>query len=190
MPDALRLGTDPYFHRALPLDELSASALQATALEHAVAGLREAAVGIVVKNRNNGALGASRSRARRRSSAHGSLRAKPLRWPLTEGMVCAPGYGLVALVLADAALVKERGLSTPAWIRGMGWATEPGFLGDRDLARLPSLDAAREQAYTSAGVTDPAKAFDLAEVADATPYQELMAYEGLAFVRGRAGATM
>ena len=56
IPDALRLGTDPYFHRALPLDELSAAALQANALEHAVPGLREAAVGIAVKNRNNGAL--------------------------------------------------------------------------------------------------------------------------------------
>ena len=31
MSEAQRLGADPYFHRALPLDELSAHALQASA---------------------------------------------------------------------------------------------------------------------------------------------------------------
>jgi acetyl-CoA C-acetyltransferase len=60
----------------------------------------------------------------------------------------------------------------------MGWATEPGFIGDRDLSKLPSLDAAREQAYDAAGIKD-ASAFDVAEIADGTPYQELLAYEGL-----------
>ena len=38
MSEAQRLGADPYFHRALPLDELSAHALQASAIEHAATG--------------------------------------------------------------------------------------------------------------------------------------------------------
>jgi acetyl-CoA C-acetyltransferase len=70
-------------------------------------------------------------------------------------------------------------MPAPASIHGMGWATEAGFLGDRDLAGLPALAAAAGQAYRQAGVKDPAAAFQLAEVADATPYQELLAYEGL-----------
>jgi acetyl-CoA C-acetyltransferase len=178
IPDALKLGTDPYFHRALPLDELSAAALQASALEHAVPGLREAAVGIVVKNRNNGAF-AHPDRAPAPLEKAWITGGKVLRWPLTEGMVCAPGYGLVALVLADSAFVKERGFSSPAWIHGMGWATEPGFLGDRDLAKAPALAAAAQQAYRAAGIKDPVSSFQLAEVSDATPYQELLACEGL-----------
>ena len=176
--DALKLGTDPYFHRALPLDELSAGALQANALEHAVPGLREVAVGIVEKNRTNGAR-AHPDRAPAPLEKAWIASGKMLRWPLTEGMVSPPAYGLVALVLADAAFVKERGLASPAWIHGMGWATEPGFLGDRDLSTLPGLAAAAQQAYGAAGIKDAASSFQLAEVSDATPYQELLAYEGL-----------
>ena len=176
--DALRLGTDPYFHRALPLDELSAGALQATALEHAMPGLREVAVGIVEKNRSNGAT-AHPDRAPAPLEKAWIAAGKVLRWPLTEGMVSPPAYGLVALVLADAAFVKERGLSSPAWIHGMGWATEPGFLGDRDLSKLPALAEAAQQAYGMAGIKNAASSFQLAEVSDATPYQELLAYEGL-----------
>jgi acetyl-CoA C-acetyltransferase len=176
--EALRLGTDPYFHRALPLDELSAAGLQASALESAVPGVREAAIGIVVKNRNNGAFAYPDRAAAPREKAWIES-GKPLRWPLTDTMVTAPQYGLVALVLADVEFVKERRLPAPAWIHGMGWATEAGFLGDRDLAGLAALAAAAEQAYRDAAVKHPASAFQLAEVSDATPYAELLAYEGL-----------
>jgi acetyl-CoA C-acetyltransferase len=185
VPDMLRLDTDPYYHRALPLDDLSASGLQATALENAVVGLRKTAVAIVRKNRIHGAL-AYPDRPLGPVEEAFIASGKPTRWPLMDTMVCPPGFGLVAMVLADGTTIAQRGLTNVAWIRGMGWATEPGFLGDRDLARLPSLDAAREQAYAAAGITDPATAFDLAEVADATPYQELLAYEGLG-VCGREG---
>lgn len=182
IPDALRLGTDPYYHRALPLDELSAAALQACALEHAVPGLREAAIGIVVKNRNNGAL-AHPDRAPAPLEKAWINAGKVLRWPLTDAMVSAPAYGLVALVLADAAFVKQRALASPAWIQGMGWATETGFLGDRDLAQAPALAEAARQAYRAARIEDPGSSFQLAEVSDATPYQELLAYEGLGLCR-------
>jgi acetyl-CoA C-acetyltransferase len=176
--DALKLGTDPYFHRALPLDELSASALQAIALENSVPQLREAAVSIAAKNRAHGALAyPDRAPAPMEKSwiAGGKIKC----WPLTEGMVSPPAYGLVALVLADEAFIAERGLASPAWIRGMGWATEPSFLGDRNLAQLPSLAAAAQQAYAAAGIEKPATAFQVAELSDATPYQELIAYETL-----------
>lgn len=176
--DVQRLGTDPYFHRPLPLDELSASALQANAMEAALPGLRETVLAIVAKNRRNGAM------------AHPELLTGPVeplwieagktrRWPLTDSMVAAPAAGAVALVLVSASWAAERGLQDVAWIRGMGWATEPGFPGDRDLAALPSLAAAAAQAYVEAEVVDPRESFDLAEITDATPYQELLAYEGL-----------
>jgi acetyl-CoA C-acetyltransferase len=176
--DALKLGTDPYFHRALPLDELSASALQAVALENAVQGLRETAVSIVAKNRAQGAL-AYPDRAAGPVETAWITSGKPKRWPLTEGMVSPPAYGLVALVLADQGFIAERRLQAPAWIQGMGWATEPGFLGDRDLSQLPSLAHAARQAYDAAGIEDPVSAFRVAELSDATPYQELISYAAL-----------
>jgi acetyl-CoA C-acetyltransferase len=173
---ALSLANDPYFHRALPQDELSAHALQACALEGDVPGLREAAIAVVSKNRIHGAHAYPDHRIGPMEKTFIAA-GKPLRWPLADTMVCPPDFGLVAMVLCDAETLP-RGCY-PAWIRGMGWATEPGFLGDRDLAHLPSLQAASKQAYRAAGISDPAHSFDLAEVADATPHQEFLAYEGL-----------
>ena len=171
MQEAQRLGTDPYFHRGLPLDEMSAHALQASALEHAVPGARQAAEAVAAKNREHGRL------AWPDPPLYPA--AGPLRWPLTPAMTTAPVSGAVALVLASPEFVTDRGLHDVAWLRGMGWATEPGFLGDRDLATAPALAAAVRQAYEAAGIGDPATDFDLAEVTDATPYTELLAYEAL-----------
>lgn len=176
--DALKVGTDPYWHRALPQDELATHGLQAAVLEHAVPGVREMATAIVRKNRTQGAMAYP---DRPLGPVEGAFIAsgKPTRWPLTDTMVSPPAFGLVAMVLANAGDIAKHKIDDVAWIRGMGWATEPGFIGDRDLSQLPSLAAACAQAYEAAGIKGAATAFDLAEVADGTPYHELLAYEGL-----------
>jgi acetyl-CoA C-acetyltransferase len=171
MPEAERLGADPYFHRRLPLDELSAHALQATALAHTVPGVHDTAAAVVAKNRHHGDLAYPAPAER---SAAG-----PARWPLAAGSTTTPVTGCAALVLATADFVTERKCPDVAWIRGMGWATEPSFLGDRDLSTAPALRAAAEQAYTEAGITDPLSQLDLVEITDATPYAELLAYDAL-----------
>ncbi len=171
LSEAQRLGADPYFHRALPLDELSAHALQAAALEHAVPGARQAADAIVAKNRAHGRIAFP--------TPIMPTGAGPLRWPVTPEMTSTPVTGCVAMVLAAPDFIAERGARDVAWIQGGGWATETGFLGDRDLTQAPALVAAARQAYDLAGITDPANAFDLAEVTDATPYSELLAYDAL-----------
>jgi acetyl-CoA C-acetyltransferase len=171
IPEAERLAADPYFHRRLPLDELSAHALQAAALEHVVPGVHEMAAAVVAKNRRHGALAYPDPPVRSTSG--------PARWPLAAGSTTTPVTGCVALVLATADFIAERKCKDVAWIHGMGWATEPSFLGDRDLATAPALQAAAEQAYAEAGITDPIAQLDVAEITDATPYAELLAYEAL-----------
>ena len=183
--EALKLGTDPYWHRALPQDELATHGMQAAVLEHAVPGVRATAAAIVRKNRMHGAM-AYPDRPLGPVEDAFIASGKPTRWPLTDTMVAPPGFGLVAMVLADGKTIAKRKIGNVAWILGMGWATEPGFIGDRDLSKLPSLDAAREQAYKAAGIKNPATAFDVAEVTDGTPYQELLAYEGLGLCKRSA----
>ncbi|MGE4046390.1 MAG: hypothetical protein AB7F35_16145 [Acetobacteraceae bacterium] len=171
LPEAQRLGADPYFHRALPLDELSAHALQAAALEHACPDARKAAAAVAAKNRAHGRLAWP--------NPPQQPGAGPLRWPVTPDMTSAPVTGCVAMVLASDDFAREHGAHDIAWIQGIGWATEASFLGDRDLAAAPALAAAAKQAYAGAGITDPVAAFDIVEVTDATPYAELLAYEAL-----------
>lgn len=177
-----RLAADPYFHRRLPLDELSSHALQAVALQNAFPGLDQLACQTVVKNRRHG-LRAYPNCGLTGVSVETVAQSKLARWPLREGMLATPVTGAVAMVLASADVVSERDYRDVAWIQGMGWATEPSFLGDRDLSDAPSLNAAAQQAYGEAGITDPTTAFDLAEVADASPYQELLACQALGLCR-------
>jgi acetyl-CoA C-acetyltransferase len=173
-----RLCADPYYHRALPLDDLASHALQAVALEAKVPGLRGAAVGVTETNRRHGerAHPEYAPAPRERVMIEGS---KMLRFPITEGMVSPPAFAAVAMVLASDEWIGEHPGRDVAWVRGMGWATETAWLGDRDLSTLPSLRAAAEQAYRECGIDLAKPAFDIAEVADATPYQQLVALEGL-----------
>ncbi len=168
LSEVQRLAADPYFHRRLPLDEMAAHAMQANALLATMPNLKAMAERVTAKNRSNGAAAYP--------DLAGAPNAPRAPWPLQPG--AAPVTGAVALVLASEEFVGERSARV-AWVSGMGWATEPAFLGDRDLTTAPALEAAARQAYAEAGVTNPLETFDVAEVADATPYQELLAYEGL-----------
>jgi acetyl-CoA C-acetyltransferase len=178
IPDALRLGNDPYFHRRLPLDDFSSNALQAAALAGAVPGAHELALSIALRNRRNGARAYPES-AKLAAEADVISKSRVTHWPVREAMIAPPATGAVALVIASEDYIVERSHERVAWLKGMGWATEAAFLGDRDLTTAPALESARERAYEEAGITDPLEAFDVAEVSDATPYQELLAYEGL-----------
>ena len=192
LPEVERLGADPYFHRRLPLDDLSSFALQASALLDANPQAEASASALVVQNRqrgakaypdNSGVTNNDAAMAASSDTAAAIAASKPTRWPIREGMLRPRVNGAVALVLASEEHVKTAGIENPAWVRGMGWATEAAFLGDRDLTTAPALVEALRQALADAGVaaiTD----IDIAEVDGATPYQELIAYQAL----GIAGA--
>lgn len=175
-----RLSNDPYFHRALPLDDLASHALQANVLEAKVPGLRDAAIAVTAKNRRHG-LFAYPEHAPSPQQPALIAGSKMLRWPITEGMVASPAFCVVATIIASEEWIGEHNNVRPAWIHGLGWATETAFLGDRDLSKADSLRAAARQAYSDAGIkpADVKRAFDLVEVADATPYQELIALDAL-----------
>jgi acetyl-CoA acetyltransferase len=177
VPQVQQLGNDPYFHRGLPLDDLASHALQAVAMDP-TNSLHESAVALVEKNRRQGSFAYPERPCGPREKVWidgGDI----VAWPLTREMVAPPSMGAVALVLADVDFIAAHDDTSVAWIKGLGWAAEPAFLGDRDLATLPSLDAAVARAYGEAGVTNPEMQFDLAEVADATPYQQMAAGERL-----------
>jgi acetyl-CoA C-acetyltransferase len=61
-------------------------------------------------------------------------------------------------------------------------------LGDRDLAEADALIRAAQKAYNMAGIKEPYKEIDVAEIYDAFTYQELLWSEGLGFCeRGKGG---
>ncbi|MYZ46894.1 thiolase C-terminal domain-containing protein [Propylenella binzhouense] len=185
LSEAQRLGADPYFHRALPLDELSSNALQAAALAVAAPQAHQLAPRIAARNRANGAH-AYPDAAKAPAGEAEIASSEAIRWPVRKGMVSEPITGAVALVIASEDFVDKHGIENPAWVRGMGWATEAGFLGDRELSKAPALEEAARRAYEEAGISDPRQSLDLVELTDVTPYQELLSYEALGLSKPEA----
>lgn len=171
LPEAQRLGADPYFHRRLPLDDASTFALQGAALAAAWPAAGALADRIMEHRRAHAGV-----------SPDGAGAARP-PWPLKEGMLPPMASGAVALVIASQDHVRRHGVANPVWVRGMGWATEPAFLGDRDLSTAPALKEAARRAYDEAGIGDPRDAVAMAEICGVTPYQELIAYDALGLSR-------
>ena len=172
-----RLGADPYFHRRLPQDDLASFALQANVLVDAQPQVAGLVAELVALNRQRGALAYPEAAGPVASVAQINA-STPVCWPVRDGMLRPPVTGAVALVLASAEHVQKAGIANPAWVRGMGWATEAAFLGDRDLTRADALQEALRQAMTDARI-DSAAQVDVAEVTGPTPYQELLAYQAL-----------
>ena len=198
LPEVDRLAADPYFHRRLPLDDLSSFALQANALVAKEPQAQGLAAALVAQNRARGALAYPESAGAANNPADSEAQiaaSKPARWPVQAGMLRPPVTSAVALVLASEDHVKKAGVKNPAWVRGMGWATEAAFLGDRDLTAASALEEAARQAHSDAGTAGVGQV-DVAEICGPTPYQELIAYQALGIggpaewtdlVRGKPG---
>lgn len=105
--------------------------------------------------------------------------------PLTELMIAPPCDGAAAVVLATEDVAKKI-CPNPVWIKGIGNACD-NYLRDRDLGRLNSLEIAARKAYSMAGINEPFREIDVAEVSEKFAHQELMIYEALGFCREGKG---
>ncbi len=119
MAEVERLAADPYYHRRLPLDDLSSFALQASALAAKASGAEALARALVSQ----------------RAAPSGGPEYR--RWPLTAAMTPPPRTGAVALVLASGGLCRLE--------RPIGRLDQGHALGDGGgfSGRPRSLDGAR-----------------------------------------------
>lgn len=178
LSEAQRLGADPYFHRKLPINEITTAAVQASVVSTRAPSLHASCVAIAENSRRKAMIAYPSAKLAPEPAAS-------LPFPLSAGMAAGAVTGVVAVVVASKAFVDQRGIADPAWISGMGWATESGYLGDRDLGACPALEHAARQAFEEAGLSNPAEA-DVVELDSDTPYQELLIYEGLGLSKSAA----
>jgi acetyl-CoA C-acetyltransferase len=91
------------------------------------------------------------------------------------------------MILAPEAKAKKL-TKTPVWILGASNCYEAHYLGDRDLADSDALVKAAKKAYSMAGIKNPLKQIDVAEISEEYTYQELLWLEELGFCgRGEGG---
>ena len=111
--------------------------------------------------------------------------AGPVASPLRVGDCCANADGSSCVIVASEDFAKSVS-DKPVWILGLGAATEPVNLANRNLfTGLNAAKLAAKQAYEMAGVGPDD--IDVAEVHDCFTIAEMMAYENLGFAKEGEG---
>ncbi len=108
-------------------------------------------------------------------------------YPLNRLDISPPADGGIVMVLAceeKAKILCEK----PIWIRGVGWCSDAPSLETREWGEAVYARLAGEMAYKMAGIKNPRKEIDFAEVDDTFSYKELQHLEALKLCRpGEAG---
>ncbi len=187
LPSITAYALDPVVNRPLGFHPVAVAALEADAYMRRTGATREQCAAVVTKNRRNA--------LRNPSSAYGAeLRAEEVMAsevvasPLSRLEISDHADGAIAMVLADAksALRLSR---RPIWIRGIGWANDSPSLESRQWARAAYAERAAARAYRMAGMADPRREIQFAEVDDTFAFKELQHLEALGLCdSGAAGA--
>ena len=188
IPTLTSLYNDPFYQRPVALEEISAAALQANQYMARYGVSEEKGAQVAVKNLRN-ALFNPNAHRKMRITVEDVMQSPITAYPLRELMCCPASDGACALILANEKKAKEL-TDDPIWITGINWRVEPYFMGDRDPLESRALKAASRKAYEMAGIKDPLKELDVAEICEPYAFQELLWYEGLGFCGEGEGAKL
>jgi acetyl-CoA C-acetyltransferase len=110
-------------------------------------------------------------------------------WPFGLFDCCPTTDGAAAAVICRADLARSF-RSDPVLVRGMGLAVtsgRPWYDSSCDYLGFAATRGAAEQAYRMAGVGDPVREIDFAEVHDCFTWTEITNYEDLGFCKKGEG---
>ncbi len=143
---------------------------------------------IAVKNHYNGSLH-PKAHFQKEVSLDQVINAPMVAWPLGLFDCCGVSDGASAAILVRGDMAKKF-RDDPLYIKGLGLCCGPGIdqmLQDFDLTHFEETYRAGKAAYAEAGITEPFKEIDLAQVHDCFTITEMLIYEDLGFCpRGQA----
>ena len=172
------VGMDQVYQRRVGLDFVSAAGLQAMRYATKYGISPEQLAKVVVKARKN-AGNNPYALCCDSLTVDDVLRSAMLCDPIrVQEAKPTPVDGACAMILTTEEKAKKL-TDKPVWITGMATCYDHHDLGWRDLADCDSLATAAQKAYKMAGVNEPLKEFDVAEVSEHYAYQELLWSEGL-----------
>src|SRR3954470_24206446 len=108
----------------------------------------------------------------------------PMLWdPIRYLETCPSSDGACAMVLADEAAADEAaaGGQRPAWIHATAMRSEPTMFAGRDAVNPQAGRDCAAELYAQAGITDPRRDFDVAEIYVPFSWYEPMWMENLGF---------
>ena len=107
-------------------------------------------------------------------------KAPVITYPIRLYDVCPNSDGACAVIFASEERARKLGRKV-AWVKGVGYRGEEQFFGDSDKSVWPSAVEAAKEAYRQAGITQPRKELDVAEIYNPFTYQEMLFYECFGF---------
>ena len=177
LPEILSLDVTYDYPMGL-LNEVSAAALQATCYMEKYGVSEEEIAKVSVKNLKNAAKNPFALRQMPKITTKKVLNSKMLYSPIRELNVYPLTDGACGILLASEERAKEI-TDNPVWIEGVGNCHDTYYLGERTLFGCDSLKLAAENAYEMAGIDNPKREIDLAEVHEKFSHEELIFYEAL-----------
>lgn len=177
---------DAIFMRQLGLDFTSAAALQAKRYMYKYGITAEQCAMVAVRNRAN-AKNNPLAQEPMDITVDDVLGSKMLVSPIRLLDTKPISDGACAMIVTTEARAKKL-TKNPVWIMGASNCYETHYLGDRDLADCEALMKAAKKAYSMAGINNPLRQIDVAEISTEYSYQEPLWLEGLGFCdRGDGG---
>lgn len=101
-------------------------------------------------------------------------------WPLHLYELCPVSSGAVAMVFASEEKAKELS-DKPVWVKAMSSIADTFLTGYRTYKGFPQLKMLADRIYGKAGITNPRKEIDIAELFNPFGPFELLQYEALGF---------
>ena len=180
---------DPVWERSIMAGALGNFAVMASTYIHESGVTAEQAAKIVVKARRNGANNPYAHLQMPDLTVEQVMKSDVIAFPIRRADMCPQSDGACAVVLTSEANAKKLA-SRPAWIKAAATAHEQQYMGDspKRLAVMRSQIDATQRLYKMAGITNPRKELDVAEIYEVASWAELAMYENLGFCgRGEAG---
>jgi acetyl-CoA C-acetyltransferase len=110
-----------------------------------------------------------------------TVAASPMLWdPIRYAETCPSSDGAVAMVLSNEKYGKKAA-KKPAWVLGTAVRTEPTFYAGRDQINPVAGQMCAKEVYAQAGITNPRKEIDTAELYVPFSWFEPMWLENLGF---------
>lgn len=167
--------------RDLPATPAGWFALCAAPYFKAFGAGREHLARIAVKNHANGCL-APKSFLKKKITLEDALNARMISWPFGLYDCAAQTDGAAAVLLTRASLARSF-RADPVLVKAVASASAPNphTDPDNDFLRWKATVAAGEAAYRMAGISDPFRQIDVAQLHDCFTLTELLSYEDLGF---------
>jgi acetyl-CoA C-acetyltransferase len=169
---------DEFYERPFDINLLNGIACQARRYMHVHGITREQMAMVAVKNRRN-AMKNPYAQLPGDFTVDMIMGSPVLVEPIHLMMMSPASDGGAAAIFTTEEKARELSNRPPVTVRGIGWCMDGPFWGSKDVAYSPQTVKSAKMAYKMAGITNPRKELDLAEVYDPVAYKELQHSEAL-----------